>query len=306
MIFLNDTIKTVTDLNHFRTKYKCNCDKCGLDRGYLSKQNAIKPFCRKCVTRSNEESKKKMSNAKLGKIPWNKGKKEQREEVIDKLSSAKIGKVPYNKGQKVSFETKMKLSCISRKIKLSEFDELQTPIAKAERNKFAELGLHKQCFENSGFKCQCCSIDKVILNAHHLNSWKFFPEERFTLSNLVSLCKSCHDEFHKLYGNGKASANTKEQFELFKIYKSRPVVRKKIIVVAGTSGSGKSWVCNQLNLTYIRHDKVNREHIRSIMFNTDATIMIYDPTVHVSSFIKRNKDIFDIDLFVIQEVEKVI
>jgi hypothetical protein len=249
-----------------------------------------------------------MSAARMGKIPWNKGRKEDRNEVLDKLSNSKKGVVAYNKGQKMSYSQKIKLSCAQRKIKLSEFDELQTPIARAERNKFTDMKLHVKCFELNNYICSCCGLTDTILNAHHLNSWKFFPEQRFDLNNLVSLCETCHSDFHKIHGNGKATANTKTQYEEFKNNRLNHLIKKNIVIVAGVSGSGKSWVCKQLSnkYHYIPADKVNKSNVRSLIYNCQYNHILYDPTVHVTSFIRRNKDLFKIKLVVIIENEETI
>lgn len=219
MIHLNNIIKIVLPNGKYRTKYRATCDKCGADRGYLYKANALKPYCRRCCVRVTAESREKMSLAKKGKTPWNKGRTEDREDVIEKLSLAKRGKAPPNKNKPMSYEQKIKLSCSVRGIDLSEFDELQTPKAKAERDKFAELNMHVKCFERYDYTCDCCGARGVALNAHHKNSWKFFPEQRFDINNLVALCKSCHDSFHEMYGNGKSSPNTEEQYYEFKLLK---------------------------------------------------------------------------------------
>ncbi|MEM4726180.1 MAG: NUMOD3 domain-containing DNA-binding protein, partial [Nitrososphaerales archaeon] len=121
MIHLNDVIKIPISGSRYKTKYKATCDKCGTDRGYLSKANALKPYCRKCCVRVTPESRRKMSAAKQGKAPWNKGKPEHRKEVREKLSLAKLGKAPPNKNKPMSYEQKIKLSCSARNIDLSEF-----------------------------------------------------------------------------------------------------------------------------------------------------------------------------------------
>jgi hypothetical protein len=308
MILLNDTIKELINDVHYRTKYRATCDTCGVDRGYLDKKNAQKPHCVKCCIRHTKTSKHKMSLARIGKKPWNKGLKESRVDVVEKMSKAKKGASPANKGKPVPYEQKVKISCAVRGISLGDFDELQTSNAKLERNKFAELGLHIARFELDNYTCCACGVNKVVLNAHHKNSWKHFPDQRFELANLVSLCVTCHREFHSIYGNGKCAPNTEHQIKEFIERKTSTCNTKKTLyVVAGVSGSGKSWVCSQLhNVRYVSYDKVDKFNIRSILWNLSEPVIVYDPTMHVSSFIRRNSDIFDIKLLVILEDENTV
>lgn len=70
----------------------------------------------------------------------------------------------------------------------------------------------RKIFERDGFTCQLCNLKKRNLNAHHLDGWNWAKEKRFDLENGVTLCVSCHKEFHNMYGRGN---NTKEQFEEF-------------------------------------------------------------------------------------------
>lgn len=50
-------------------------------------------------------------------------------------------------------------------------------------------------------------------HAHHKNSWIAFPDHRHDVENGVVLCKTCHDLFHSIYGNG---GTTEEQYNQFK------------------------------------------------------------------------------------------
>lgn len=95
--------------------------------------------------------------------------------------------------------------------------------------KFNELTVisHNTRYDDGDIKCEClCSCGKIHfvrkwalkcgsvknLQAHHLNSWNKFPDERFKLENGVTLCKSCHDDFHNKFGRGN---NTAEQFRKY-------------------------------------------------------------------------------------------
>ena len=75
-----------------------------------------------------------------------------------------------------------------------------------------QTGWRARVFENNNYTCQICGVRGGKLNAHHLNSWDSFPEERFDIDNGITLCEDCHKTFHSEYGYGN---NTKEQFWKF-------------------------------------------------------------------------------------------
>jgi len=68
----------------------------------------------------------------------------------------------------------------------------------------------KAVYERDNYSCVCCEKKGGKLNAHHLNGYDKFKEERLVLENGVTLCNECHLDFHNLYGRGN---NTKEQFK---------------------------------------------------------------------------------------------
>lgn len=59
--------------------------------------------------------------------------------------------------------------------------------------------VRKLALIRDGHKCINCKSTKY-LQGHHINGWSWFPLERFTLSNVATLCSSCHKEYHKWNG----------------------------------------------------------------------------------------------------------
>jgi 5-methylcytosine-specific restriction endonuclease McrA len=48
--------------------------------------------------------------------------------------------------------------------------------------------------------CQVCGTIKNR-EAHHMNHATYYPEQRFEVTNGVTLCKRCHNEFHTNFKN---------------------------------------------------------------------------------------------------------
>lgn len=69
----------------------------------------------------------------------------------------------------------------------------------------------REVYKRDNFTCVSCGNSKSgTLVAHHLDSYSEHPEKRTDPNNAVTLCDTCHKDFHHIYGYGK---NTKEQFE---------------------------------------------------------------------------------------------
>ena len=63
------------------------------------------------------------------------------------------------------------------------------------------------------YTCTICGRRGVELNAHHMNAWASYPDERYDLENGTTLCIEHHEWFHSIYGKGN---NTKEEFEEYR------------------------------------------------------------------------------------------
>ena len=66
-----------------------------------------------------------------------------------------------------------------------------------------------EVYKRDNYTCQRCGKRQGDINAHHLNGYDTFKEQRVDVNNGVTLCNVCHKEFHSLYGYGN---NTKEQY----------------------------------------------------------------------------------------------
>jgi len=68
-----------------------------------------------------------------------------------------------------------------------------------------------EVYKRGNYICCKCGYDKGNkLNAHHINGYNIDIENRFNVDNGVTLCKTCHDDFHHNYGYGN---NTEIQFK---------------------------------------------------------------------------------------------
>ncbi|MGH8199803.1 MAG: HNH endonuclease [Steroidobacteraceae bacterium] len=56
------------------------------------------------------------------------------------------------------------------------------------------------CFERDDYACRSCGKRGGKLNVHHIWPFQRFREWRFEVWNLITLCKHCHDAFHKAAG----------------------------------------------------------------------------------------------------------
>lgn len=68
--------------------------------------------------------------------------------------------------------------------------------------------------KRDNYTCTICGRRGIWLESHHIKSWDWAKEDRYSLENGTTLCQSCHQDngFHRIYGKGN---NTEEQFTEF-------------------------------------------------------------------------------------------
>jgi hypothetical protein len=62
---------------------------------------------------------------------------------------------------------------------------------------YLEKKWRKQVYLRDNYICQICKQRGTYLNAHHIKSWKEYPDERFNINNGITLCSNCHILIHK-------------------------------------------------------------------------------------------------------------
>jgi 5-methylcytosine-specific restriction endonuclease McrA len=156
-----------------------------------------------------------------GMTPWNKGKKmsvEQRKKLseahlksptrywLDKtrsfpnrkkpkpftaehranLSKALMGKNTWSRGRTVEYAGEKHHSWIDGRSRSRE-QERSTDM---KHGKYREW--RRRIFERDGYRCRVCHA-KGTLNAHHIKTYRKFPELRYELDNGITLCSQpCH------------------------------------------------------------------------------------------------------------------
>ncbi len=192
-IYSDETLKKIREAN---LKRYANGEKFGFQKGH------------KRLKLTNKGDFKK------GDIPWNKGKtiiyensKERNEKIRKGMNGNKNAL-----GKKHSNDANRKKSERQRGEKSHFWIDGRTPENKRVRRS-VEMKLWREAvFTRDNFICQKCKISGRHLHPHHIFNFSSHIDRRFDISNGITLCKECHERFHKIYGRFN---NTLEQLEEF-------------------------------------------------------------------------------------------
>lgn len=78
-------------------------------------------------------------------------------------------------------------------------------IGKTGTSREASVWLRQEAFKRDDWACQKCGAGvEATLHVHHIKPCAEFPSEALDLSNLITLCKNCHNKIHHLPGCGYA------------------------------------------------------------------------------------------------------
>ncbi len=173
----------------------------------------------------SEETRRKQSEARRGKEPWNKGKKglmvawnkgkKLSNEHCEKLSESHKGNPGFWEGKKRSDnvgQAVAKRNKEKRGDKHWNWQDGITPINQMLRQRIETKEWRQKVFERDNFTCQKYGLVRDKIQAHHIHNWADYPKLRHELSNGITLSKKAHDEFHSKYGRRNTTYEQLKEF----------------------------------------------------------------------------------------------
>lgn len=139
----------------------------------------------------SEEHRRNLSLSHLGQTPWNKGKTGHlSQETKEKISRSRRGKklIRTEEG-KASFSQKMSGPNNPRWVA----DRSQVDMNKRRNWSIECVAWREKVFSRDDYECTMSDgTCEGQLEAHHILSWKEYPEFRFEINNGITLCHAHH------------------------------------------------------------------------------------------------------------------
>ncbi len=148
---------------------------------------------------------------KKGHVPYNKGG-HLSDEIKKKISISKSGKPSWNKGKKLSGSHRKALSNAKIGLRGEKTNNWKGGTSRSYKTGYWSSE-YKQwrvaVFIRDNFRCVNCGFTGGYLTAHHIKSWKNYPELRFAIDNGVTLCEECHSLTDNYKGRNAGTKNIK-------------------------------------------------------------------------------------------------
>lgn len=187
-------------------------------RTFMNVKNKPCPFCGLERKRHKMPKGNVKINQTCGLVECKNKLKQRTIKILKEKCKIIAFKKSYGKwmfGKKLSEETKKKISLASlgHKLSLAAKEKIRkskmgnknpnwkggiTPYWLQLRNSMKWWS--KKIFERDNFTCQLCH-KRGNVNAHHIESFNDNLEKRDKIWNGITLCKKCHKELHKQFGN---------------------------------------------------------------------------------------------------------
>lgn len=215
---------------------KCNKQLEDIDKNFRRFKSGAKfgkrkgKVCRECETKDRKEYYIENIESQLQYCQNNKKQRsyngrrwyeDHSEELQQKRIEEKEDKQNYDKSYYVKNEKKVKQNRKRRAKEIKEYGKMyyivnKEKIKRYTKKRMAEnpeqflefAGRKREAWRQSIYKkfnymCQACRTylpKKNGLNAHHIFPKSDFPNLKYNLDNGICLCKDCHKDFHKKFG----------------------------------------------------------------------------------------------------------
>lgn len=126
---------------------------------------------------------------------------------------AQISFSKFKAGQRCSSCKPKRLGDVQRGKLSQNYNPNRSDEQRIKDRKYPEyIQWRRDVYERDDYTCQRCEERGLKINAHHIESYAKNPDKRTEITNGVTLCYDCHQEYHKAFGRNGANG---EDFESF-------------------------------------------------------------------------------------------